>query len=151
MTSHAWQDNDGQVWRFDITMWTVKRCKQETGWDLPNILNDGMAKLGELLADKLELFSVFCCLLEPQMEERGTTPEQLGSAIAGETLVAAVDAFIEALADFFPARQAGQLKELMNKSREVAEALANKADAELKQIDIGTLTEQVLNGLASSA
>lgn len=145
----TWKDNEGRPWTFDVNMWSCRQVKAETGWDLPNILNDGMAKLGELLSDKYELFSVFVVLLQKQLEQRNMTPEDFGRAVAGDSLASATEAFQGALADFFPARQAGQLKTLLSKATTVAEALADRADAELASLETGVLIEQVLSGLES--
>ena len=145
----SWMDAAGRTWTFRINMWTCREVKRQTGWDLPNILNDGLQKLGELVADKMELFSVFLVLLRPQLEERGVSDEEFGECLVGDALIGAVEAFQEALADFFPARQAQQLKTLLGKAKAVADALADKADLEIDSLTTSTLIEQVLNGQAS--
>lgn len=146
----TWKDNEGRPWRFDVNMWTCREVKRETGWDLPNILNDGMTKLSELVADKDELFSVFLVLVDKQLAERGMSPEDFGEAVAGDALLNAAEAFQEALADFFPNRQRQQLRTLMEKSRAVATALADRADAKISSLETSTLIESVLSGLESA-
>lgn len=151
---HSFTDNGGRKWTFTVNMWTVRQVKRETSWDLANILEDVGAKddskIVRLFRDKSELFSVWCCLLAGQMEERGVSPEDLGGSLAGESIADANDAFVQALADFFPDRQSRQLKTLQAKGREVADALATVADEKLAGLDVGVLTKQVLSSLESA-
>lgn len=147
----TWKDNEGRPWTFSVNMWTCKQVKSETGWDLPNILNDGMEKLGQLVADKCELFSVFLVLLKDQIDKRGMTPEQFGMAVAGDALACAAESFLEALADFFPARQSSQIKRLITTGNQLVSALADKADEELDKIDLSTLIQRALSTQESAA
>lgn len=141
-----WTDASGRTWRIEINMWTCRQVKKESGWDLPNIFNDGKgAKLAELLGDPFEMLSVLLVLVSPQLKEHDCTDEDFGRTLCGDVFLNAIEAFKTALTDFFPEHQANLLRKVFAAEKEVSASLVEKANETLDQVDISMLTKRALS------
>lgn len=94
------KDLKGRAWDITITVGDVARVKGAIGVDL------NKAAGGKLIADLADDMAQFCgvlwALLEPQARAANVTPEEFGASMAGASIDAATDAFLEELVDYFP-------------------------------------------------
>jgi hypothetical protein len=149
---HSFADKEGRQWTFEINWLTATTCLKSTGWDLFNILKDGLDKVSALLNDPLEMMSVFTCLLDEQLKAHAVSPEEFARSFSGDVVEDSARAFCEALADFFPSRKGQLLRGLLEKGKEIEAVMMAKASSEmetLKSIDSSAIAEQVLSGQAS--
>jgi hypothetical protein len=58
---------------------------------------------------------------------------------------------VEGLLDFFPSRQRDLLKQLMQKQKELQNALAERSQAEIDALTVEQLIDSVLNSQAPAA
>lgn len=144
----AFKDNAGRAWELRITPAGIRRTKTLVDVNLGTLLANQMQPLSELVSDPIALIDVVYCLCKPQADAIGVTDEQFGEGLVGDGLEAAVDAFLEALSDFFPSRQGRVLKTLFRKMREEQTTLAMELE---KQIESLTFTSSVSNSLESPA
>lgn len=89
-------DNTGRLWKLTISVGSVKRCRAELNVDL---LDKEIFQ--ELAADTIRLVDVIWLLVD-KTGHPDVTDEQFADALGGDTIESAVDAFAEALFDFFP-------------------------------------------------
>jgi hypothetical protein len=90
----------------------------------------------EQLSDPFTLGQVIWCLVEPQAESRGLTPEQFFSEFDGVTLESAYAALVDEMVFFCHPRQRKILSAAVAKVRE-AEVVANQmVDQRMPQIEM---------------
>lgn len=96
----SFADRTGAVWNLDITVAALKRVRALTGFDLGSALT--AEGLSVLLGDIATAVDVIFALVKPEADERGTTDEAFGAALAGDTLDGALRALVRALVSFCP-------------------------------------------------
>lgn len=93
------KDKSGTEWSCEITFSTVRRVRADADVNLLEALEgDLIHKLG---LDLEKFVQVLWCVIEPQAKQAGITPEQFADQLAGDSLGAAMDAFLEGLKSFF--------------------------------------------------
>lgn len=135
----SFKDRHGREWHFEITPFSMKRVRELTAVNLGTLFNDNMTPLANLVSDPIMFVDVLYVLCKPECDKLGVTDEQFGGAMVGDYLEAAVDAFMQGLVDFFPKRQSNLLSTLLEKNRQYAAALAEKAVAQLNQLDVTSI------------
>ena len=130
----AFKDRHGREWHFEITPYSMKRVKELTGVHMGKLLDDELKPLNDLLSDAIQFVDVMYCLCKPQCDSDGVTDEQFGMSLVGDPLEAAAEAFMEALADFFPTRQGKILRKLAETSQQLRTVLANQVEERLDEI-----------------
>jgi len=103
----AFVDNMGRTWTVSITYGTIRRVRELLGINLAEPQQGEPPLLTRLGTDVMLLCDVIFALIRPQAEQQGVDDEQWAAAMGGEAILAAHDAFYEALEAFF--RDAGRL------------------------------------------
>lgn len=145
----TFRDGNGREWHINVTVADVKRVKEQTGLLLTSLVEDQLTPLAKLLSDPVALVDTIWVLIEPQAKTAGLTDEQFGQSLSGDSVEQMAAAFMEALTDFFPKRQSDLLKTLLTKQKQLQDALATRAEAELNQLTVEQLIESVSNLPAS--
>jgi len=123
----VFRDGTGTEWVLEVNTWQLRVVRERTGFELGRLLEDGMSRWVELAADPVLFGSVLMALCADQVATRSTTERQFHTALAGEALEAAHDAFREAFLNFCPSRQRTILVAAQEKGREMQEAQAQEA------------------------
>ncbi|MEM1213445.1 MAG: hypothetical protein AAGI68_14250 [Planctomycetota bacterium] len=123
------EDTTGRVWRMSVTVNTIKRVRDLVGIDLAEA---DEAVFTRVLGDPLELVNLLFVLCQPQAAEDGVTDEQFGESMSGETIDAAVDAFLEELVGFFPQPRRGLMAKALKRSQELIEKGTGLIDARMQ-------------------
>jgi len=127
------KDASGKPWELSITVASAKRVRDQVGVRLYDLIDDGAKKLGELLADPITFTEVVYYLCR---ESGKLTPEEFCENFVGDTLLAATDAFVEELIDFFQDPKArATLRKMTAKGKLLKTALLERADRQIDQID----------------
>jgi len=108
----SFTDNKGRVWHVNITVGDCRTVKQMTGVDLGNLLANEFAELNRLLGDIVLMVDVIYVCCKDEADANEITDVEFGQSLAGDSIEAACNAFIEAYADFCPSRQGQILRNL---------------------------------------
>jgi hypothetical protein len=134
---HTFKDNEGRPWTVAINIATAKRVKAVTGINLYDAVGNGLKSLADLLRDPLTLVDVIYLCCEEQAEAKHVTDVDFGRALAGDVIESAIDAFLQALIDFFPdARTRATLTTLIKKARTLQDRMFAQAQTAVENLDI---------------
>ena len=129
-------DTAGRAWTVTINVDAIKRVRSVLDIDLNRVLDDKFKLLAQIVEDPVQLVDVVFVLCREQADKAGVKDEDFGRAMAGDAIMLAADAFIEALTDFFPnARARAMLTALMGKGRKVRDLLMDRAELQIQAID----------------
>lgn len=147
----TFRDTNGRDWHISLTVADIKRVQQLTSVLLTSLVEDKLVPLAELIGDPVRLVDTLYAIVQPQADAAGVTDEQFGRSLGGDSLEQAANAFVEGLLDFFPSRQRDLLKQLMQKQKELQNALAERSQAEIDALTVEQLIDSVLNSQAPAA
>ncbi len=150
------RDTDDTQWSITIHVTAVKRVRSIVGVDLYALARDGFRALEDLLGDPIRFVDVLFVLCKDEAAGGGITDEDFGKRMGGDAIIAATDAFVQELIDFFPNVKARQsLHKLIRKGREVGEAtmsrVVDEADKMLAAVDVNQAAEQLARKLMHSS
>lgn len=140
----VFKDNKGRTWTIEINIATVRRVRSML---TVNLLEAVSGKLIERLqSDVILCVDIIYVLCKKEADALGVGDEDFGTALAGDALNDAVDAFLEELADFFPAGERAALRKTILKFN----AVKTKALALVgTYIDSDELTRKIDDSLKS--
>lgn len=146
------KDTAGRNWVFTCNVFTLARCKKETGIDLARSIEKGATVVDSITGDVSIFFDVLCSLLQEQMEKVGIDAQGLGEAINDEDVVIeATQALVRSVIDFFPKSRSKTLRtafdRLWNLTAQKAEAEQDKAIATIEAMD----WEQMANNIVGNS
>jgi len=121
-------DTCGREWNLDFNMSTLKRMGGAA------VLNDSK-RFAAMLQEPLTLAQFVAEFLAPQLAAHALTEDDLLSAMNGETLEAAQNAFIEATIEFLPRAKAEALRQALTKLRAAENELLSRAMQQLEAFD----------------
>jgi len=147
----TFRDTNGRDWHIALTVADIKRVQQLTSVLLTSLVEDKLVPLAELIGDPVRLVDTLYAIVQPQADAAGVTDEQFGRSLGGDSLEQAANAFVEGLLDFFPSRQRDLLKQLMQKQKQLQNALAERSQAEIDALTVEQLIDCVLNSQAPAA
>ncbi len=131
-------DSAGNEWAIRLTVGNVAALKSEAGFDLSAACRGGEA-LARALYDEPDTFAkILWQLVSEQNTRLDLKPAGFLDLLDSETLDAASDAFLEAVADFFHRRRSGEVK------RQLPALLAtiDRTHAEAVQASVAALTSK---------
>lgn len=140
---HCFTDTAGRTWEMSIHVGSIRRVKALTGIDMPSLYGDELRPLQEIANDPVKFAEVLWALVKFQGEKSGINQEAFLEALAGDSLDHALRAFLEELADFFPAAKAMTLRNMVGKIFRIQELLKMRADKELENQDLETWAEKL--------
>lgn len=123
-------DRQGRSWTIEINYTSLRRVKAATGVDLTRLVDPKSDVMGQLTGDPFVLFDCLVALLQPQLDDKGITAEQLGESLDEESADKAAVALIEAAIDFF---QEGKRMLLKRAFAKVTTAAQRRQTASLDQ------------------
>lgn len=95
-------DRNGDEWEVTLTVASLRRVTAQTKFPLLSLLDKKMEGLAKLYDDPETLVQILFAICEPEIEARGMEPEAFGECFSGDSILEAVKALIEAVADFYP-------------------------------------------------
>jgi hypothetical protein len=145
------KDNKGREWEVLIDVPQLKRVRERVKFDLGKLFANDLAGLRQLATEPEVLVDVLFVLVQEEAEKRNVSPEDFGRSLAGDSLEAGFDALMEALADFYPSRQAKPLRALLAKNRDLSEALSQRALTAIASLDSTAILNGSLGAPAASS
>lgn len=132
-----------QDWEVKATIASLRRVKEQTNVDLTKLVDPESGVLTTLTSDPFVMFDVVCSLVEPQMNDRQVTAEQLGNAMDEEAAEAASMAVLEAVIDFFPPQRrmllSRALERMQTAYQRVQATELDKAREQIESVDFDAI------------
>lgn len=138
MASQSFTDLNGRTWTVAITVGDLRAVRTATGVELARLAEQQCGPLAELIGEPVRFVAVLWELCRGQAA--GGTEEQFFRALAGDSLDAAVDAFVEAFASFSPSR----LRRLIRLVKQKADAAADLGELRSRQRLEALTPEEIL-------
>lgn len=129
----SFKDRRNQDWILEITIGGAKRVRDLVGVDIYKLTREGCQPLQDLLSDPIKLVDCVFVLCQPQAETRKVTDLDFGELIAGESLMAVTQAFMDALADFSQSPSESKLVRAITKRAKEAETIMERKIGEMDQ------------------
>lgn len=130
----TFKDKTGDEWLIDLSVGDVARIKRDTGVNLNDAFvpdDAGKTVLMRLASSIEQTIAVLYAACEPQVAERGLSPEDFARRFTLDTVEDATAALGEAICNFFPKR----LRDPMHRARrKVHERIAANQPTE-KELD----------------
>ncbi|WP_437226007.1 hypothetical protein SH661x_004357 [Planctomicrobium sp. SH661] len=117
----SFTDRQGRSWTIEINYTSLRRVHALTGINLTRIVDPHSNVMEQLTGDPFVLFDCLVAVLQPQLDEKGLSPEQFGEALDEESGDKASMALIEAIIDFFPEGKRMLLRRALTKVLTAAE------------------------------
>ena len=136
----GYTDGLGQTWIIKINVNTVTRVREQTEVDLSSLIESG-EKMADLLFSKRETVAkILYILCERQAKEKGVDAATFAEGLDAESIPLAIDAFVQAVVDFYPRPQLAQA------IRETWAKLTVRSDSEMAKL-LNLKVDSVLNEL----
>lgn len=151
----TFKDTTGREWNIVLTVGGLKRIRSVAGIDLmPLFAGGGEAEgLKALLLEPLRMADVVYAAIKPDLDAAAISDEAFGERLAGETLAAAAEAFLDACAVFISATQghaaAGFLRVATAKRDEARTAAWTEAAKQLAAEDVAGRAAHAMAGRLS--
>lgn len=97
-------DADGVSWRIEIDGFLMRRIKQETGFNVCDLIGSEQS-LAMLLQDLETSIDTLWLCVEEQAISRNIDDEAFGKGLKGDSLGDAFQALLSAVVDFFPSEE----------------------------------------------
>jgi len=134
--AREFKDTCGRSWNVFVGVAQLRKVREQTGFDGAGLL---LHETFKQLGDPILLVDVLYCLLEPQINAQQLTPEQFAEGFAGDVIEQALDALVQAVADFLPSTQRAAINVLWGQ-RMAAMDLVNQNINSLVQEKSGSLS-----------
>lgn len=142
----TFKDNEKRDWLVAVTVEDIKQVRARLdGLDLADVYSDTLNRLAD---DPVLLVDVLWVLCEEQAKTAGVTDRQFGRAMAGDSIVNATTALVEAVTDF----SHGQKKLLAQKSYSHGRKMTTKGmELALTKLNDPELEAQMVAAMESRA
>lgn len=131
----SFKDKEGREWRIELTIWSARQVKQETGGEIDLVNADRNESLKLLSLDADLLCSVIWTLIAEQANAKNPpiTDRDFWQSMTSESIEAAADALMGAVTDFFPPRRRATTQMILDKVRRANDAIHDHVDAALAE------------------
>jgi len=137
------QDAAGKTWEVRVNGGTIKRVQDLLGVDLGKLLDGTPPLLTRIHTDIIFLVDLVYVVLKPQADAAGISDEQFAELLEGDALLAAHDALMEELADFFQKLRQTHLATAIEKQGTIVAQAIDRADDVIRAIDLETATAAI--------
>lgn len=125
-------DASGQCWQISITTRDIMRVRQETGFDLGHLFDEGLQTLAALADDVVKLVDVIWSAIGSSVP---TDRVRFENSMTGDAIEAGMNCLIEAVIDFFPnPKRRELLREMLRKTWAEVERQTDEAAAQIHHL-----------------
>ena len=146
----TFQDTSGHEWTLAITIDAVKRIRDTLKVDLLDLFGGEPPLLTRLDTDVILLCDTIFVALKPHADAAGITSEQFGMALGGDAIIAARDAFMGALADFFQSLRRQEVVKAISKQTELVTAAVKLAGERIENLAVPEILSRTFGDPSSS-
>lgn len=144
-------DATGETWTIEISVHEIKQLRVELSVDLLKLMEDGGQMLKDLASDPILLVDVISVLLTEQITRRGLDERAFAGRLVGSGIANALDALIEAIANFFPPQRGAMIRRGWAKAQEMETRAMERLTSHLASADLDRQMDQKIAALLSSA
>ena len=154
---HVFTDNAGRVWTASLNVATLKRVRALAGVDLASAIlvgRDGKVEaslLERLASDPALLVDALYALCKDEADRLGVSDEDFGRAMAGDAILAATDALLDEIVDFFPNPKRAILQRLVAAARRAEAAAKAALDKALSTDELDRAADSLLSASTDSS
>lgn len=113
-------DEQNRTWGIRVDVTTLRKVRERVGIDLTKVFSSRESLEG-LVCDVITLVDVLHALCLEQCEARKVDAEGFATALYGDAIDRATSALMESIIDFFPQGRGKILRQLWDKSKQIAE------------------------------
>lgn len=113
-------DEQNRTWGIRVDVTTLRKVRERVGIDLTKVFSSRESLEG-LVCDVITLVDVLHALCLEQCESRKVDAEGFATALYGDSIDRATSALMESIIDFFPQGRGKILRQLWDKSKQIAE------------------------------
>ena len=113
-------DEQNRTWGIRVDVTTLRKVRERVGIDLTKVFSSRESLEG-LVCDVITLVDVLHALCLEQCEARKVDAEGFAAALYGDAIDRATSALMESIIDFFPQGRGKILRQLWDKSKQIAE------------------------------
>ena len=146
----AFKDSTGREWTLSITIDAVKRIRDLLKIDLLDLFGGEPPLLTRLDTDVILLCDTIFVAVKPQADTAGVSSEQFGAALGGDAIIAARDAFMEALSDFFQSLRRPEVVKAISKQTELVAAAVNLAGLRIESLDVPKMLSETFGATSTN-
>jgi hypothetical protein len=146
----TFQDTSGHEWTLAVTIDAVKRIRDTLKVDLLDLFGGEPPLLTRLDTDVVLLCDTIFVAIKPQADAAGVSSEQFGAALGGDAIIAARDAFMGALADFFQSLRRLEVVKAISKQTELVTAAVKLAGERIENLDVPKMLSQTFGDPSTS-
>lgn len=141
----TFKDENGREWMVRVDVPAVKRLR-EHGLDILGIFDDGFKPIAELADDPCRLVDSLWIVCQEQAEKDGIGEEAFARRLFGDAIGDALNALVEAVADFFPnPKRRDALKAALRKIREAEATMIEMGAAQVGDLDAKKIADEVVS------
>jgi hypothetical protein len=146
----SFQDRLSRTWNIEITVFELKKVKDEFQLDLAECASADNRLFARLSTDTVLLVDVLSCLLEDQIKQLGLNDRQFAQGIVGVGITHAIEALVEAIVNFSQPREGQLMRAMWNKLESTKELATVRVLGQMDEIDVNKLvTEHIDEALKS--
>ena len=146
----TFNDSAGRTWTVALNLNAVKRVKALLEVNLLELDQGTPPLLTRLDTDLILLCDVIYCVVKPEAEAKKVSDEDFGRALGGDAILAARNALMEELGDFFRQLGRSHLAKALQVQGQMVALAVQKAEKRLAAIDPAAETEKILGGPSTS-
>lgn len=121
---------DQKKWRVELDIGTARRLSKDIEWDIWNQDNLNVLFKAEEIETQINILWV---IIEEQAQTRNIDEAEFAKRLGGEADVAAHNALVEAIRDFFQGRGAVELARAVEKQEEMVQKAHRKAETKITE------------------
>lgn len=147
----TFNDATGERWAIEITVAEIKQLRTLLGVDLLAIMDDQGHLLKRLGSDPVLLVDVISVLLTEQITKRGLDERSFAARLVGEGLSSAMDALMDAIANFTPPPRGAVIKQAWAKVQQMDARAIQTVSQRLASQELDRELDERLAALLSNA
>jgi hypothetical protein len=145
----TFKDNAGRSWVVVINVDTIRRVRALVQVDLLKVLDGELVQ--KLAGDPVLLCDVLYAVLKPEADAQNISDVDFGRAMAGDAIEHATQAFLDAIADFFPPGKRNVLAKMLGKLRVLETKSTALAEKNLDGVDLDQVLADALSRAGASS
>jgi hypothetical protein len=143
----SFTDNQNRKWHVTLSVATVKALRDRINLDLLSTDETQKPAFERLAGDPVLMVDALWVLVEPQAQTQGVTDVEFGSSLGGDSIEDATNAFLEALAEFFPRQRRAVMLKALGKLRELEKASLTLTAATIDATNVTKAMNEALEAI----
>ena len=144
-------DSNGRDWTLTVNVGEAKRVNALLDIDILQLHEGDPPLLTRLHVDYILLVDVIFAFVKPQADAAGITDEQFAACLTGDGLLAAHEALMGELEDFFRQLHRTDMARMIQVEKKLVDTGVELASRKIDALDLDALLKTTLSGSATSS